>query len=114
MDKSTGNLPAVIEGIMTAMTFSKREEVKAWEQEFVSCEHTLCLTQEDVADSESKGTAHADAGTCKNTYPTRQILASVQPATCKKTSGFAWNVVIPRVGVASWGGSGKLPCACPR
>lgn len=57
MDKTTGNLPAVIEGIMTAMTFSKREEVKAWEQEFVPCEHTLCLAQENVAGAESNGTA---------------------------------------------------------
>jgi ubiquitin carboxyl-terminal hydrolase 5/13 len=57
VDKTTGNLPAVIEGIMTAMTFSKREEVKAWEQEFVPCEHTLCLVQEDVAGAQSKGTA---------------------------------------------------------
>lgn len=56
MDRTTGNLPAVIDGIMTAMTFSKREEVKAWEQEFIPCEHTLCLAQEKVADSESKGT----------------------------------------------------------
>lgn len=40
---------------MTAMTFSKREEVKAWEQEFVPCEHTLCLTQQDIENVESKG-----------------------------------------------------------
>lgn len=37
------------------MTFSKREEVKAWEQEFVPCEHTLCLTQQDIENVESKG-----------------------------------------------------------
>jgi ubiquitin carboxyl-terminal hydrolase 5/13 len=47
IDKSTGKLPVVVDGIMTALTFSKREEVKAWEQEFVPCEHTLCLTQQD-------------------------------------------------------------------
>lgn len=56
VDKMTGNLPAVIEGVMTAMTFSKREEVKAWEQEFIPCEHTLCLAQENVDNAESKGT----------------------------------------------------------
>ncbi|KAJ5102871.1 hypothetical protein N7532_003400 [Penicillium argentinense] len=46
VNKSCGRLPDVIDGIMTAMTFSKREEVKAWEQEFVPCEHTLCLVQQ--------------------------------------------------------------------
>lgn len=56
MDKTTGRLPAVIDGIMTSMAFSQREEVKAWEQEFVPCEHTLCLVQQDVKDGESKGT----------------------------------------------------------
>lgn len=40
---------------MNAMTFSKKEEVKAWEQEFVPCEHTLCLVQQDIENPESKG-----------------------------------------------------------
>lgn len=47
IDKSMGKLPVVIDGVMKALTFSKREEIKAWEQEFVPCEHTLCLTQQD-------------------------------------------------------------------
>lgn len=55
VDKSSGKLPSVIEGVMTAMTFSKREEVKAWEQEFIPCEHTLCLTQNQVENAETKG-----------------------------------------------------------
>lgn len=55
VDKTCGKLPAVIDGVMTAMTFSKREEVKAWEQEFVPCEHTLCLVQEEVENADSKG-----------------------------------------------------------
>ncbi|OKO95844.1 Ubiquitin carboxyl-terminal hydrolase 14 [Penicillium subrubescens] len=62
VDKTTGNLPAVIGGIMTAMTFSKREEVKAWEQEFVPCEHTLCLAQENVAGAESKECGNTACG----------------------------------------------------
>jgi ubiquitin carboxyl-terminal hydrolase 5/13 len=40
---------------MTAMTFSKREEVKAWEQEFVPCEHTLCLVQQESPQAAAKG-----------------------------------------------------------
>lgn len=55
VDKTIGKLPAVVEGVMTAMTFSKREEVKAWEQEFIPCEHTLCLAQEEVENAESRG-----------------------------------------------------------
>lgn len=55
MDKTVGKLPAVIEGVMTAMTFSKREEVKAWEQEFIPCEHTLCLAQKEIENAESRG-----------------------------------------------------------
>ncbi|KAJ6007947.1 hypothetical protein N7540_011923 [Penicillium herquei] len=54
VDKTSGNLPAVINGVMTAMTFSKKEEVKAWEQEFIPCKHTLCLAQQEVENAESK------------------------------------------------------------
>jgi ubiquitin carboxyl-terminal hydrolase 5/13 len=56
VDKTSGNLPSVIDGVMNAMTFSKREEVKAWEQEFVPCEHTLCLVQQEIENADSKGT----------------------------------------------------------
>lgn len=44
-----------IDGVLNAMSFSKREEVKAWEQEFVPCEHTLCLNQHDSRHIGSKG-----------------------------------------------------------
>lgn len=55
IDPSIGRLPAIIEGVMKALTFSKREEVKAWEQEFVPCEHTLCLNQKESRQIESQG-----------------------------------------------------------
>ncbi|KAJ5475056.1 Ubiquitin carboxyl-terminal hydrolase 14 [Penicillium diatomitis] len=54
VDKNTGNIPVVIDGVMNAMSFTKREEVKAWEQEFVPCEHTLCLVQADMGDAGTK------------------------------------------------------------
>lgn len=54
VDKSSGNLAAVVDGVLKAMTFAKREEVKAWEQEFVPCEHTLCLEQEASRQIESQ------------------------------------------------------------
>lgn len=46
VNTTAGNLPRVVDGIMRAMTFARQEEVKAWEQEFTECEHTLCLQQE--------------------------------------------------------------------
>ncbi|KAJ5326111.1 Ubiquitin carboxyl-terminal hydrolase 14 [Penicillium brevicompactum] len=58
VNKTDGNLPAVIEGVMTAMTHSKKEEVKAWEQEFVPCEHTLCLVQQDSLKASSTDSNH--------------------------------------------------------
>ncbi|OQD73219.1 hypothetical protein PENDEC_c016G02815 [Penicillium decumbens] len=61
VDKTSGNLPSVIQGIMNAMTFSKREEVKAWEQEFVPCEHTLCLVQQEIEDADSKDSSQCSA-----------------------------------------------------
>ncbi len=46
VDKSLGKLQDLIDGVMAAMTFARQEEVKAWEQEFTECEHTLCLEQQ--------------------------------------------------------------------
>jgi ubiquitin carboxyl-terminal hydrolase 5/13 len=46
VDQTAGRLPALIDGVMMANTFSRQEEVKAWEQEIRSCEHILALIQE--------------------------------------------------------------------
>ncbi|KAI9854698.1 MAG: hypothetical protein M1824_006650 [Vezdaea acicularis] len=59
VDKTSGKLPAVVDGIMNAMTFARQEEVKAWEQEFTACEHTLCLEQEPAREIASQ-----DLGQC--------------------------------------------------
>jgi hypothetical protein len=56
VDKSSGKLPEVIEGVLKANTFARQAEVKAWEQEFTPCEHTLCLEQEKARNIESGGT----------------------------------------------------------
>ncbi|OXV06751.1 hypothetical protein Egran_05482 [Elaphomyces granulatus] len=53
IDKSVGKLSSVVDGVMKALTFSKREEVKAWEQEFIPCEHTLCLTPQGPREGQS-------------------------------------------------------------
>ena len=54
VDKTSGKLPAVVDGVMKAMTFAKQEEVKAWEQEFTPCEHTLYLEQHPSRQIESQ------------------------------------------------------------
>ena len=56
VDKTNGKLPAVIDGVMAANTFSKQVAVQAWEQEFTPCEHTLCLQQAPNRNIESQGT----------------------------------------------------------
>ncbi|TVY82715.1 Ubiquitin carboxyl-terminal hydrolase [Lachnellula suecica] len=58
VDKSAGKLAAVVEGVMKANTFSRQEEVKAWEQEFTSCEHILMLQQEAPRPIQSQDLGH--------------------------------------------------------
>ena len=59
IDKSLGKLQDLTDGILKAMTFARQEEVKAWEQEFTPCEHTLCLEQQPGRQIESQ-----DLGQC--------------------------------------------------
>ena len=58
VDKSHANLKDVVAGVLRANTFAKQEEVKAWEQEMVPCEHTLCLEQEAARKIESNTLGH--------------------------------------------------------
>lgn len=58
VDKSSGKLPAVVEDVMKANTFSRQEEVKAWEQVFTSCEHILTLQQEPARQIQSQDLGH--------------------------------------------------------
>lgn len=46
LDMSDPKLAPVVRGILEANTFSRQEEVKAWEQELTSCEHILLLQQQ--------------------------------------------------------------------
>ncbi|KAF7506564.1 hypothetical protein GJ744_011601 [Endocarpon pusillum] len=59
VNMTAGHLPRVVDGILKAMTFARQEEVKAWEQDFTECEHTLCLQQEP-----SKQIPSQDLGQC--------------------------------------------------
>ncbi|KAL8764658.1 MAG: hypothetical protein Q9209_007946 [Squamulea sp. 1 TL-2023] len=58
VDKSSGKLPAVVDGVLKANTFAKQAEVHAWEQEITPCEHTLCLEQEPARQIESQALGH--------------------------------------------------------
>ena len=52
-----GRLGGVVDGVLKASTFARQAEVKAWEQEFTPCEHTLCLQQQAARQIQSQGTA---------------------------------------------------------
>lgn len=58
VDATSGKLPAIIDGVLKANTFARQAEVRAWEQDVVPCEHTLCLTQEDARQIDSQGMLH--------------------------------------------------------
>lgn len=58
MDNTSGKLPGVVDGVLRANTFARQAEVQAWEQEFVPCEHTLCLQQEEARKIESQDLGH--------------------------------------------------------
>ncbi|PUU84289.1 hypothetical protein B9Z19DRAFT_279086 [Tuber borchii] len=61
VERTVGNLPEVVDGVMNAMTFSRQTEVQAWEQEMTPCEHTLCLQQEAPRKLESQNLATCSA-----------------------------------------------------
>ena len=56
VDRTSGKLPGVIDGVLKANTFARQAEVKAWEQEYTACEHILCLEQEKSRKIDSQGT----------------------------------------------------------
>ncbi len=58
LEKTVGKLAAVVDGIMKATTFSRQEEVKAWEQEITTCEHILALQQEPERAIDSQELGH--------------------------------------------------------
>jgi len=59
IDKADPAIAPVIQAVMSANTFSRKEEVKAWEQELTSCEHILMMQQ-----GEPRQIASQDLGHC--------------------------------------------------
>ncbi|KAK7932301.1 ubiquitin carboxyl-terminal hydrolase 14 [Apiospora marii] len=58
IDLSNPKIASVVDGIMKANTFSRKEEVKAWEQEMTSCEHILLLQQHEGKQIQSGDLGH--------------------------------------------------------
>ncbi|CAK7265168.1 ubiquitin C-terminal hydrolase Ubp14 [Sporothrix epigloea] len=61
LDKAEAKLEPVVDGILKANTFSRKEEVKAWEQELVSCDHVRSLNQEAARTIASQDLGHCSA-----------------------------------------------------
>ncbi|RDA84370.1 hypothetical protein CP532_2577 [Ophiocordyceps camponoti-leonardi (nom. inval.)] len=59
LDVTDPRLAPVVDGIVKANTFARKEEVKAWEQELTSCEHVLLLQQH-----EARNIQQGDLGHC--------------------------------------------------
>lgn len=63
VDITSPKIAPVVDGIMTSNTFSRKEEIKAWEQELTSCEHILLMQQEEprkIASQDLGGCAQCD------------------------------------------------------
>lgn len=58
IDQADPTISSAVEAIMKANTFSRKEEVKAWEQEMTSCEHILTLLQGPPRQIESQNLGH--------------------------------------------------------
>lgn len=58
LDRTHPSLAPIIDGIMTANTFSRKEEVKAWEQDIISCEHILTMQQGEPRRIEGQDLGH--------------------------------------------------------
>jgi ubiquitin carboxyl-terminal hydrolase 5/13 len=57
-DTADGRFVAAVEGILAANSFSRQEEVKAWEQELSTCEHVLMLQQAEARQIRSGELGH--------------------------------------------------------
>lgn len=58
LDINDPKLAPVVQGILKADTFSRKEEVKAWEQELTGCEHILLMQQHDARKIEQGDLGH--------------------------------------------------------
>lgn len=58
IDRTDPVIAPVVDAVMSANTFSRKEEVKAWEQEITSCEHILTMQQGEPRKIASQSLGH--------------------------------------------------------
>lgn len=58
LNREDATIAPVIDAVMKANTFSRKEEVKAWEQELTTCEHILTMQQGEPRKIESQDLGH--------------------------------------------------------
>lgn len=58
IDRTDPVIAPVVDAVMSANTFSRKEEVKAWEQEMTSCEHVLTMQQGEPRKIASQSLGH--------------------------------------------------------
>ena len=61
LDIKDPKLAPIVDSVLKANTFSRKEEVKAWEQELTSCEHILLMQQQDSRKIEQSDLSHCYA-----------------------------------------------------
>jgi len=61
LDVSDSRVANVVNKIMRANTFARKEEVKAWEQELTTCEHILLMQQSESRKIEQSDLSHCYA-----------------------------------------------------
>jgi ubiquitin carboxyl-terminal hydrolase 5/13 len=52
------HIQTLVDGVMQSISSARQSEVKAWEEEFVPCEHTLTLQQLSTGHIPASGLAH--------------------------------------------------------
>ncbi|KAF9084195.1 hypothetical protein BGX23_010750 [Mortierella sp. AD031] len=64
VDQTVGQIPQVVEAIMKSLSASRQSEIKAWEEEIVSCDHIRNLQQDPakVVSAENAHCANCDLG----------------------------------------------------
>ncbi|CAG8640577.1 3738_t:CDS:10, partial [Racocetra fulgida] len=60
IDRTSGDLPVVVDAVMTSTSAARQSEIKAWEEEIGECDHTRDLVQEQPRALESQALAHCN------------------------------------------------------
>ncbi|KAG9294738.1 hypothetical protein G9A89_008217 [Geosiphon pyriformis] len=60
IDRTAGDLPVVIDSVMTSLSAAKKSEIQAWEDEIFACDHTRNLEQQPSNQLETQVLAHCN------------------------------------------------------